>query len=178
MRFAARAVPTVGLALMFAAGAASAAGADPKHPTPAPVVSSPSSAPHDGHGATPATDGTNPPAESSTKPTPDQSTKPTPVQGTKPTPDPGSQPPEQKATKPADDHGTKPGDDHGTKSGDDHGTTPGGDQDPMPGMDMPASEHNEPVNRPRNLVIGGFAAVNGAVLLAAAGVRRRGQAVK
>lgn len=131
MRYAARAVPTVGLALMFAVGAASAAEADSKHPTPAPTASSSSSVPDDGHGA-----------------------------------------------KPGTDHGTKPTEDHGTKSGDDHGTKPGTDQEPMPGMDMPADEHTEPVTRPRGLVIGGFAAINGAVLLAAAGVRRRSPAAK
>ena len=123
MRYAALAVPTVGLALMIAASAASAAETDAEHPNSAPVTGSTRSGQGDDHGA-----------------------------------------------KPATEHGTQPGDDHSTKSGK--------LQAPMPGMEIPADEHDEPVSRPRGLVIGGFAAVNGVVLLAAAGVRRRSPAAK
>lgn len=134
MRHPSRAMPTVGLALMFVLGAASAAAADTPSPAPGPAAASPSTAPGGGH---------------DTKHGTDHQTKP----GTEPMP--GMDMP---ATKPA----------AGTGTG----------HDSMPGMDMPApaDEHPAPVSRPRGLVLGGFAAINGAVLLGAVGLRRRSAA--
>jgi hypothetical protein len=56
------------------------------------------------------------------------------------------------------------------------GSMPGMDMGPGAGTTQPAPGHDtgsQPAHRPRALVLGGFAAVNGSVLLAAVVLRRR-----
>lgn len=77
------------------------------------------------------------------------------------------------------DSGTMPGMDHGTDPGTGGGTAPGAHGDDHSG----AAEHGSKAivadsDRPAGLVIGGFLAVNVALVLLAAVLRRRGPAVR
>jgi hypothetical protein len=65
------------------------------------------------------------------------------------------------------DMGGMPGMDHGSAGGSGH------EHDQMPGMTTHDTAGASSASRPKGLVIGGFAAVNGLVLLAAAFLRRR-----
>jgi hypothetical protein len=69
----------------------------------------------------------------------------------------------------ADGSGSMPGMDMGSGAGATQPGAPGGHIDPAPGQDT----GSQPAHRPRALVLGGFAAVNGSVLLTAAVLRRR-----
>ncbi|MCR6688595.1 hypothetical protein [Cellulomonas sp.] len=86
---------------------------------------------------------------------------------------------------PAMDHDDMPGMDHGDMPGMDHGVEPGTDHGPAHGdhdetaPTHPAGGHAAPDEapaRPRGLVLGGFGLLNGAVLGAAAVLRRRTRA--